>query len=361
MAFYYIIFLCLTVGVFLESIHLDRRVTNAIYWVFCLFFCFLASIRWETGTDWINYYNYFQNVDNLEYGQDSFEVGFGMLNRVVRSISDNYTLLLTCSAMLLFFFQSIAIKKLSPYPLISLIFLWSLQFANILFVRQWISVSILAFSVIFIEKRKPILFILFVSIAASFHRTSLIFILAWWIYHLKISIRQMIVILIFAVCSSVALTKAIEFLAGGLGPIVQAKIEHYLSSEYNQELKEDFDLVSLMIRGFANKILILITCFFFYGKIIKRYPKFKGYFNLYWFGAVIYFFTLPISIVLVRMSYSFDFFQLILVPYIFTEFKTTPARSAFIFIYFIYLALRLNQILNGVYQDEFIPFKTVFN
>lgn len=357
MALYYTIFFVLACFVFLEGINLDKRITGYIYWVFCLFFFVLSFIRWETGTDWYNYITYFESVDDVTFAEDSYEFGFGFLNRFVRLISDNYTVLLLLSGAILFGFQSVSIKRMSPYPLLSLLFLWSTQFANVLFVRQWIAVVILFFSTKYIEKKNLVIFILFVLLAFSFHRSGLLFLIAYWIYHLDLTRKRMIIILGISIIFSLVLTKVMEFIASNVGGIVQAKLDLYLNDEYNSEVNEELDIVSVMIRGFANKLLILLFSFYFYASIIKVYPTFKGYLNLYWFGCIIYFCTLPISIVLVRMSYIFDFFQIILAAFIFTQFKTTAARLLFLLIFLFYLFLRLSQILNSAYMEEYVPFK----
>ncbi|SHG27087.1 EpsG family protein [Flavobacterium segetis] len=359
MSFYITIFIILCFFSFIEGQNLDRRITSYFYFLFCFFFFILSFIRWETGTDWKNYFEYFQNARNTLEENDPFEWGFGLLIRIVSFFTDNYSVFLFVAGLLLFAFQSMAIKKLSPYPIMSLLFLWSIQFANILFVRQWIAVVILAYSVKFVKNRKIFPFILLVILAASFHRTSLLFFLSWWIYNLKISKKKMIVILILSISFSVILAKVIEIVSGGLGSIVQAKIDMYLSADYNQETNEDLGLVSIIIKGFVNKFLILFTSFYFYDKINARHPQFKGYLNLYWFGAVIYFSTISISLVFVRFSYAFDFFQIILVPYLFRAIENNVLKVVIFLIFFLYLFLRMWQVLNGPYVEEFIPFKTI--
>ncbi|MEZ0184335.1 EpsG family protein [Flavobacterium oncorhynchi] len=360
MSFYILVFFVLCFFSFIEGQNLDRRVTSYFYFIFCFVFFILSFIRWETGTDWKNYYEYFFNFKNVVAENDPFEWGFNLLVRIVAFFSDSYNVFLLCAGLILFTFQTITIKRLSPYPIVSLLFLWSIQFANILFVRQWIAVAILTYSVTFIQKRKLFPFLVLVVLAASFHRSSLMFILAWKIYNLEISKKRMTIILLISIGFSVIITKAIEILSGGLGGIVQAKIDLYLNSDYNSEANEDLGLASIIIKGFANKFLILFCSFYLYDRIEKQYPEFKGYLNLYWFGAVIYFSTISISLVFVRFSYAFDFFQIILVPYFFRVIDNNVVKIFLFFFFFVYLFLRMWQILNGPYMEDFVPFKTIF-
>ncbi|UXD69323.1 EpsG family protein [Sphingobacterium faecium] len=317
-------------------------------------------MRFETGTDWKNYYDYFYAVGSIPFEDDLFEWAYSLLTRIISNIYENYNLFLAIAGLVLFFFQSFAIKRLSPYPIISLLFLWSIQFANILFVRQWIAIAILMFSVIYIEKKRFWPFLLLVALAAGFHRTSWIFLLSWWIYDLKLSKKTMIIILFGSISFSVVLTKVVELLSGGLGHVVQAKLDMYLSDEYNDENNGDLGLVGIIIRGFANKFLILFTSFYLYDKIKEKYPQFHGYLNLYWFGAVIYFSSISISLVFVRISYAFDVFQIILLAYFFKVIESPLLKLISLIVMICYLFLRMRQQLNGAYSEEFVPFRMIF-
>lgn len=360
MSIYIIIFTILSLFSMVESTNLDRRVTNLFFFIFCIGLYILSFIRWEIGTDWKNYYDYFQSVSSITFEEDVFEWFYSILTRLISSFTDNYNVFLCVAGLILFSFQSIAIKRLSPYPTMSLLFLWSIQFANILFVRQWIAIAILMFSVVFIEKRKFLPFIVCVILAAGFHRTSWIFVFAWWVYRMNFSIKTMVLLILVSISFSVIITKALELLSGGVGGVIQAKIDTYLSDEFNDDTNSDIGLLSVIIRGVANKFLILLMSFFLYDKLIEKYPQFRGYLNLYWFGTIIYFSTISISVVFVRISYAFDVFQIILVAYFFKLIESPLIRFTAFLVLVCYLFLRMRQQLNGPYADEFVPFKLFF-
>jgi len=360
MNIYIIIFTILSLFSLIESTNLDRRITLSFYFIFCFGFYILSFVRWEIGTDWKNYYDYFQSVGSIPFEDDVFEWGYSILTRAIAGFTDNYNVFLFAAGLILFSFQSMALKKMSPYPIMSLLFLWSIQFANVLFVRQWIAIAILMFSVIYIEKRQFIPFILLVVLAAGFHRTSWIFVLAWWVYQMNFSRKRMVLLLLASIGFSVVITKVLEFLSGGIGGVVQAKIDTYLSDEFNDDTNSEIGLLSVIIRGFANKFLILFTSFYLYDRIIEKYPQFRGYLNLYWFGAIIYFSTISISVVFVRISYAFDVFQIILVAYFFKLIESPLLRFTAFLVLVCYLFLRMRQQLNGPYADEFVPFKLFF-
>lgn len=360
MNIYIIIFTILSIFSLAECTNLDRRITFFFYFLFCFALYTLSFLRWEIGTDWKNYYEYFQSIGSIPFEDDVFEWCYSLISRIVAHFTDNYNIFLCVAGLILFSFQSVAIKRLSPYPIVSLLFLWSIQFANILFVRQWIAIAILMYSVVFIERRKFIPFILLVVLAAGFHRTSWVFILAWWVYHINLSKKTMIVVLLASVGFSVILTKVLEMVSGGFGGIIQAKIDTYLSDEFNDDTNSDIGLLAVIIRGFANKFLIIFTSFYLYDRVVKKYPQFRGYLNLYWFGAIIYFSTISISVVFVRISYAFDVFQIILLAYFFRIIESPLLRFLSFLLLICYLFLRMRQQLNGPYKEEFVPFKLYF-
>lgn len=360
MGFYFSIYFLLVFLATLEILSLKKRLTNLIYWVLCGVFLVLSFVRFETGTDWDNYYNFFKNISYTDLSSASFEIGFGLVNKWVGSFTTEYSVLLVFLGLILFSFQSIAIKRMSPYPLVSLLFIWGTQFANILFVRQWVAVAILFYSVKYIERKQFFYFLLLVGLAASFHRTSWVFLIAWWIYNNKWTIKSKILILLISIAASSFFLHLLSFLTDSLGGgILQAKLSYYLDSDYNARTNEELNIYLIIIRGFANKFLILGLGFYLLDKISVNQNRFRGYLNLYWFGAVLYFSTISISIAFVRISYAFDLFQIILIPYFLKYITDKKSRLIVYFIFCLYVAFRMWQIVNGPYTEEFIPYKTI--
>nr|WP_294900911.1 EpsG family protein [uncultured Pedobacter sp.] len=361
MQLYFAIFFLLAFFSFFEIINSNKKLTHLFYGVFCLVFFVMSFIRFEVGTDWDNYYNFFKNIGSVDLATDSFEFGFGLINKWVSYFTNEYSILLFVLGAILFSFQSFAIKRMSPYPLISLLFLWSTQFANILFVRQWIAIAILFFSIKYIERNRFVYFVFFVLLACLFHRTSFFFILAWWVYKNNWSIKTKLIILLLSILASAAIMNILQLLSGSMGGILQAKLSFYLDKDYNKEANEELSLVKIIIRGFANKFLILGIGFYILHKASYKIDKFKGYLNLYWFGAVVYFCVISISVVFVRLSYAFDMLQIVLVPYFLQYFTDKRSRAILFFIFCIYAALRMWQVLDGPYAEELTPYKTIFN
>ena len=359
MAFYVTIFIVLLLFSFVEVFTKRNLFVKILYWSACLFLFMLSFLRWETGTDWVNYYNYFQRVLYRPYEYDEFEVGFRVLNYVVRSFTNEYTVLLIFLGLILFFFQSKAIKELSPFPLLSLTCLFASQAANILFVRQWVAVAILFYSIVYIKKSKFLPFLLFVLLATTIHRSAGIFIFAYWIFKAKISVKWMIILISFSILFSFIVQELLNSLLGSFGgAVIQAKLNMYLNETYNAEVNEQHNFFLTLIRGVGNKLFILIFCICLFRKRMED-EEIRGVLNIYWVGVLLYFITIPISFALVRFSFAFDIVYIILVAHIIKVFKKPSNKGVVFSILLIYIILRLFQFLNSTYSEEFIPYKTI--
>lgn len=359
MTFYFLIFAVLALFSAFEVYGLKQTESRKIFVVFCLFLFVLSFIRWETGTDWETYYAAFNT--SIEWGtENEFEWGFARINEAVKIFFDNYTILLLVLGAILFIFQSKGILKLSPYPITSLLFLWCTSFANVFFVRQSIATAILFYSVGFLQERKAVKFFLMIVLATLFHRTSLIFILAWWVFPLKIKPTFMMLFILISLLLSAIISKLMGGLGNIAGGVVQQKMEAYLDSS-NETFGTEASLAQIIIKGFANKIFIFAIALFYLMKIEKKEVIFRGYFNLYFVGIIIYFSTISISIAFVRLSYIFDMMLIILAPIILNNIEQKYIRFSLFFIFVCYTCLRLYISLVGGYYELYVPFKTIFN
>jgi len=247
---------------------------------------------------------------------------------------------------------------MSPLPILSLLFLWSTQAANVFFVRQWVACAILFYSIKYIVTRKLIPFLLLVALAMMFHRTSIIFVFGWWVYKVKLKPQTMFVVLLLSIGLSSLSAMVMERLGTLIGGIVQSKLEVYLGDSA-ATFGQTTPLVITIAKGFINKLIIIITAFIMLRKIEARTPEFRGYLNLYWFGCILYFMTISISLALTRLSYPFDLLQIILLPYIFVNLPNNQLKIVVFFVTFFYFALRLASFLLGSYYDSYVPFKTI--
>lgn len=94
-------------------------------------------------------------------------------------------------------------------------------FAGMYFVRSGIAIAILFFSIKYIQQRKFFKFIFFLILGAMFHRSVFLFIIAYFIFPLKISPRVMILSIIGAIiCGFLISRMLLSLVSGAVGGII---------------------------------------------------------------------------------------------------------------------------------------------
>ena len=317
-----------------------------LLWIF-------SFIRWEVGTDWDSYFSIFEDCDYIEW----YEWGFLWLNRLVKHTVNNYSVLLAILGGILFYFQSKAILKLSILPLTTLFILWGTDLGNVFFVRQSIAIAILLYSIVQIRRRNLKMFILLVICATLIHAASIIFLPAYWIYHHRFSLLQIIVMFIIScILGSVGGT----FLWGGVGDMLggmyAAKLEGYMEQGADVSFNEGMSAAELYIRAIVGKLFLIII---FTLLICKKYKDdSRGMMNLFLFATAM----LPITIS-VSPSLGTPYFclQIFLMTYVLGSANRLFNKIVLLGILLVMTMFRLYLKLYVDYDGEaFLPFQTIF-
>lgn len=361
MGLYLSIFLIAVCAAFLNIMGLTRRDSMILFSMLVLLFWIMSFIRWETGTDWQAYEGFFNW--SSEWGKETvFEPGFAFLNTLVRQFTDNYTVMLCLEGGLIALFTALAIRRFSPFPLLSIFIVWCTLLGNVMFVRQAIATSILFYSVRYIIDKEKINFLIWVLLATLIHRTSLIFLLAWPIFHLRWPMLWMWGGLTIAIILSTVIGQLFMSVSSLFGEVIQTKINLYLGEGSDDNtFGTGFSMAMIIAKGLINKAFILLIGWFTVRHLDpKQYPHVRGFFNLFWFGCIIFFMTIPISTGMARFSYSYDIMQVVLIPYIFIAIRSLPWKIAIFLTLTAYLAMRMFVYINNFY-NLYVPFKTFLN
>ena len=145
-----------------------------LFYIIAFMMTMISALRFETGRDWENYISYFD--DCLIEVDGVFEPGYSLLNKLFRSITDNYYIMQAlCSVFSCSIIYSSIVKK-SRYPLFSLFIYFSMFYLTMemAVVRQSIAMAIICLGISFIRKRQLMPWILIILLAMQFHITSII-------------------------------------------------------------------------------------------------------------------------------------------------------------------------------------------
>ncbi len=328
-----------------------------------LVFWALASLRWKTGTDWDSYYDSFSYFSEV-YAK-LFEPGFSFLLSFVRSFTDNYTIFLTIFSFLCLSLKFKFFLKYHKETIFTVLLLFlCYYFADIFAVRQNLAISLTLFSTIFIIERKPIIFAVFVGVAASIHITAVLYFAAYYIYWANISDRSFYILIgvsfVFGVFSLDEKLLNLLLQVVGVGGRAGEKISGYLNGEYDTGNPTGNPLV-LYLLGTVKRIIFIPIFVFIKNKLRDTTPLVQGYFKLYMVGNIIYFLFAKDLAVFARASVSYLFFEIFLVAYTINYFRNSKKALVLVFaIAMIVVLSRYNALINS-YKELYVPYNSIFD
>ena len=362
MFFYIIIFLFLFILSILDtSPRFSLKVRRNLY-LFCgLFFFFLSFIRWETGTDWRSFFSYFRDNERIEDFQFySFETFFVYVNYFVKVFSGSYTTLLFFFAIIIFPLKYVTIWKLSTFPFLSLLLYLLLYRCDIFFVRETIALAIAMYSIRFINQNKRFYFLLSILVAMQFHSSIVVFIFAYYIYHLKLTKYRVCIIVVGLIFSVTTSTVLMSFLGNNIGGVIGWKINAYIDSGSSETFGTGLSIGETIFRGTLNRAFFIIV-FLYTSYKYKTNQVVVGLVKIYMANFVLFLITCPISVALSRIVNSYEQVSIILISYFLMSIGKRN-RKLVVFLLGMYFFVRFYMsTLTGGYSDLFIPYKSILS
>ena len=349
------IYICIfLVLIFLSLTEIKTKKSSASLFLFILFFFWLlGSFRWNTGTDWDSYKDYFctnNSLSNFYFDGYAFETGYIWLNYLVKKISNSYSVFLSiCSFLNIICFYVVAKKLFGKRPILAVLLFFAIFQGGIFVTRQLMAISLCFLSTLFIIKRQKTPFFICIILASFLHVTSLIYIVSYYLYNYKISIKKFLLLAFITIILSTLmheLTKSvISFISNDR---VTDKLYIYTSSDI------DFGIFDL-VKGCIKRLLTLPL--FFY--ILNKYPYnklYSGLLSIYILGTLIYFlFAFANMNTFVRISV---YFQLLEIPLLYYSYLLHKRKWLICYIYLFGL-MKIISFTSG-YYDLYVPFYTIF-
>lgn len=175
---------------------------RGLYLTVCFFLLFFIiafrhpsmGIDLHYGTDYgyLGAYEYFAgNSWKVALSKGLFqhyELGYVVYNKIISYFSDNYQMLLISTTAITFVPVFSVINKESEDPLLSIVVYLGLSSFLMVFsaLRQTIAISLLFSTIPLIRKKRFYLQLFIVLVAALFHKTALVFLIAYSAYHIRI-------------------------------------------------------------------------------------------------------------------------------------------------------------------------------
>lgn len=354
-------FSILAISAFFSYVEIFGRLSidsrKKIYFIIFFVIYLLSFLRWEYGTDWDSYYQMFLTCDWAN--ERNQEILYVYILVFARTIFEDYTVALFLFASVLFYHNSKGLWKLSNLPLTSLfIFVGTYIGSQIGFTRQQIAMSLTFYSITYIIKGEFWKYVWCIIIAFGFHYSALVFFPAWWIFNSHLSTRKWLLLILVSIFLSSLMLTFLTSLGQLVGGGILERTSGYTEQGYDYEDDASISPQQMIIKAILNRGIIIGLCMFFLNKLnsVDRYAK--NYFSLYCFGTILFFLSSPIHITLSRMTWYYDFVQVLILPQLFLCLRNRYLKNMLFFILIGILAIKLYSGLNiykGTSSYNFIP------
>ncbi len=284
---------------------------------------------------------------SMIYKYSSFEQGFNTYNVLIRQITDDRYFFFFITAAITYLLHFGIIKKLSPLLMFS-IFLYFCKFflMSFVYLRQFLAVSIVWWSLPFIFKGKKVVPLLMMLLAFYFHRSSVIFTPFIFISQMRLSRNQMLMIVF-------------GFLVVFLSPVGNFVMESLASGTESDKLKHYSELSGGINFLYLGESLVYIYLASIYKNEFYKDKKTTAVFN----GFLCFILVTLLSVTnatYVRFTWYFYIFVVLALPYMYLYMKNGQDRRNFrlvVFVYFSAMMIRLLFLWDG---GDLMPYKAFY-
>lgn len=346
----------------------SRKMQRNILISIVLLITCISSIRWGGPGD---FFNYKRMYDNMQWGMvlhggfEKFDTEplFNLLLILTNRMSGaNFTAFLFVQGLLVnglfaLFIWKMETDKEKGYILLFMFGTWAMGLWGVFVVRQTIASVVCLYSITYIKGKNGTGFLLCLLVAILFHKAALAWVLAYPIYHISLSRRRILMMLVaFTVFAAFMVKPLFLMISQMIGGELGYRIWEYLN-EGNSAYGSNYSIVFMILKRMANSILIVGAMF----TLCNRYQgdkEFLGCLNLYSFGFAITIGALFTSNVYARFATPYCLVSLYQFGYLFRK-NNGGWKCKIIFgVYGIYALSRLI-VYVGSY-DAYVPFSTIF-
>lgn len=336
MTVYYILYFFIISLFFLSKTNLKifkNKILN-ITLIFILL-CLVVGLRnADMGNDLSGYIYSFKHSKSLSliqfidlYG-NNYELGYIIFIKFLSLFTTNENIFLFfCSFMAMLPIYLLIIQKSDKYFLSILIFIGLPSFLMLFSaLRQSIALSICCYSIIYIENKDKIRFILTIIIGSLFHSSALIFLIAYPIFWIKIDKFFRIVSIIFLLFVFVIRRQIFIF------------IIPFINTQYGVLTESNSVGIYIFL------LLIYVFMLFFSN---HNETNINGYLNILFLGIIFQTFA-SINSMAMRISEYFILILIVLIPKMLIELKIKTNKTILYFLFFIgFIALGLYFLYSG--------------
>lgn len=365
MTVYLIVFGILGLVALLMELPLTRKSRIALLAFSYLILVVLVGLRWETGNDWPNYFDYYRHAEFLKDNASEFEIGYRFFSIVIKHTGLSFAGFNLIYALIYLGLFFLSFKRegfeVSGWLVLQLFspFLFGLMGTT----RQVMAIAICMFSVRYLLSRQMLKFLLCIAIATAFHVSALAFLIAWPLPRIRLT--QLRIWIVFAGLTIASLLHVgnllFEFAEQRVAVLRLADLESRLVAEQGASATDFNNAVGSVatvaqIVGRFALLFVFTLCFKLY-----REEADQTYFKLYLISIVIVvLLSGPVYVLALRVALYFSLFQIHLLALLT---RRMPNRVARQLCCVALLALSFARLWSAVYFVRpriFVPYKAVF-
>ena len=329
--------------------------SSIILWLF-------IGLRWETGTDWNSYKELFDSLElnwTFLFNIYHFDIGYVLFNALTRLFTNSYTIFLILNSGITIYFLYKLIRKLSPYPNLSLFFFYA-NFMIAQFMgsnrRMMAMVFVLwAFYYIFYEKK--VYSAINIGLAFVFHRSSIINITSYFIPRTLFTIRTTILILLCSLLIGLLQipAKLVDLIGNTLiafvnNPIVENMVYYSETNEEHLVYSTGSLFLSTLLAVLKRTIFLVFYIYITRRNNVDKLTQF--FYNIYIIGFAGYLFF--IGSFFQMLTAFFTFIEVILIGRMYS-YVNGSTKLLFICMLFLYGFLQMMNAV-GTYPEQYLPY-----
>ncbi|EDB7743663.1 EpsG family protein, partial [Salmonella enterica] len=300
-----------------------------------LFLVSFCSLRWQTGTDWLPYYDDFMSPGN----RHDFEIGYVLYVKLIRYLTDNYTLFLFTTSIIpiaLIFWGCLKTQKNISLTILSVCVFYSYYYLGSFFgaERRIIAIGLSFFALIQYKSNKKVQSLILILCASTFHISSLVTLSVFLINKLSLNLYK--ILLVLGAILSLPLSHYLSDIISSVISLIPVEIVRYKLTVYTQNAQE---YGSISISGILKRVVISAIFIYTLSFDIKNNKANLFLVKTYLFGTIIYLFLSPISAMFSVISIYFTIVEILLIPAVLVRvgiFTRIPALIFIVIFYFGY-------------------------
>lgn len=321
------------------------------------FLVLFAGLKWETGTDWEPYFRFFQLSSPSEpWYTASYEIGYVLWNRLLAAVWANYSFYMVATAALCVGAIMTALRGKAAPTFLVLAVLFANTLVAFSLTRQTIAGALVLLAFATLRDGRRLLFLALVGLAATFHVTALIALVALLLDR-EIGMVPVTIALAAALALGWlgALRGTLNWFAGVIpeGRIAD-RIMLYLKSDGT--FGQAYPPLRELLGPAKHLVLFSALAWYRFGRLGDD-QAYRFFFNIYAVGIAIYMATVNDLAVFQRLFWYFNTAQAFLVPGV-IGFERGRRRAVVGVAFFAYYAVLLYFTLRS-YWGEYVPYDCV--